>query len=143
MLLYLFSRVKSVSSVSSGLSQPCDLVVCHRVDLLQSYKQAVEKRQQAENDLEEQQRSQNTPEMKVKFKECADAELQLAEIEKRLGMRALCVCHVTRQHVSAFSDLSVCLACTFCACMYCFVWGIRASIAASCINVVCMHCIVH
>ena len=60
--------------------------------MLQSYKQAVEKRQQAENDLEEQQRSQNTPEMKVKYKECADAELQLAEIEKRLGREAfVCV----------------------------------------------------
>ena len=85
--------------------------------MLQSYKQAVEKRQQAENDLEEQQRSQNTPEMKVKYKECADAELQLAEIEKRLGREAfVCVSRDTparqRFQRSHFSWRS-----TFCTCM--------------------------
>ena len=36
--------------------------------------------------FKEQKNHQNTPEMRAKYKECADAESQLVEIEQRLGI---------------------------------------------------------
>jgi hypothetical protein len=54
-------------------------------DLLQNYRQAFSKRSQAEEELQEQAKTQDTPEMKAKHKECQEAEEQLRAIEGRLG----------------------------------------------------------
>ena len=42
-------------------------------------------RQTAEDELQEQLDNMATPEMKAKYKECREAEAQLASLEQRLG----------------------------------------------------------
>ena len=55
------------------------------------------RRQIAEEELAEQLRNQKTPEMKNKLGEFSEAELQLKDIEKRLGkilILLLLKCHI-------------------------------------------------
>ncbi|KAL5015375.1 hypothetical protein ScPMuIL_009645 [Solemya velum] len=59
-----------------------------QIDCLQSYKTAMNKHTLAKQELAEQVESLMTPEMQAKFKECNEAENQLKEMEKRLGMTA-------------------------------------------------------
>ena len=54
--------------------------------MLETYKSAVEKRIDAEEELQEQVSAQNTPEMQAKVNECSEAENQLKSIEERLGL---------------------------------------------------------
>lgn len=42
-------------------------------------------RQTAEEELQEQLDNMSTPEMKAKYKECREAEAQLASLEQKLG----------------------------------------------------------
>ena len=42
-------------------------------------------RQTAEEELQEQLDNMSTPEMKAKYKECREAEAQLANLEQKLG----------------------------------------------------------
>jgi transposase len=54
-------------------------------ELLQNYRTAIIKRQEAEVDLNLQLKGQMTPEMKTKRRECKEAEEELKKIETRLG----------------------------------------------------------
>ncbi|XP_014770922.1 structural maintenance of chromosomes flexible hinge domain-containing protein 1 isoform X1 [Octopus bimaculoides] len=60
--------------------------ICTQIDTLHNYRAAVKKRQNSETDLLEQQRAMNNPEMKMKMKECSEAEERLRVIEQKLGM---------------------------------------------------------
>ncbi|XP_064651819.1 structural maintenance of chromosomes flexible hinge domain-containing protein 1-like isoform X2 [Lineus longissimus] len=60
--------------------------VCTQIDVLQSYREALVKREKATNDLQEQLNNQKTVEMKTKNREYNDAKSQLGQIESRLGM---------------------------------------------------------
>ena len=55
------------------------------IETLRNYRGAVKKRHISETDLVEQQRSMDTPEMKMKLKECSEAEERLRAIEQKLG----------------------------------------------------------
>lgn len=55
-------------------------------ELLQNYRQAFLKHSRAKDELHDQTKIQNSPEMKAKYKECQEAEDQLEIIESRLGM---------------------------------------------------------
>lgn len=57
-----------------------------QIDQLQAYKQAVLKHTQAKEELSLQLQHGQTEEMKVKHRECREAETQLRMIEERLGM---------------------------------------------------------
>uniref|UniRef100_A0A6P8HCY5 Structural maintenance of chromosomes flexible hinge domain-containing protein 1-like isoform X2 n=1 Tax=Actinia tenebrosa TaxID=6105 RepID=A0A6P8HCY5_ACTTE len=57
-----------------------------QIEQLQAYKQAQIKHQQAKSDLELQLQQGQTDQMKIKHRECHDAETQLRMIEERLGM---------------------------------------------------------
>ncbi|KAK3749277.1 hypothetical protein QZH41_016043 [Actinostola sp. cb2023] len=57
-----------------------------QIEQLQAYKQVQLKHQQAKSDLEVQLQQGQTAEMKIKHRECHDAETQLRMIEERLGM---------------------------------------------------------
>ena len=54
--------------------------------MLETYKASIEKRIDAEDELQEQVSAQNTPEMQAKVNECKEAEQQLKSIEERLGL---------------------------------------------------------
>ena len=56
------------------------------VDMLETYRGAIERRISAEEELQEQVSAQNTPEMQAKVNECKEAEQQLKSIEERLGL---------------------------------------------------------
>ena len=58
----------------------------YATELLQSYKDSMMKRQEAEIDLSEHLAAQSTPEVKVKLRELNDAEEQMRDIEARLGL---------------------------------------------------------
>ncbi|KAK2176973.1 hypothetical protein NP493_627g01011 [Ridgeia piscesae] len=60
--------------------------LCSMIDLLQSYKVAVVRRETSNVELGEQLQNQKTSEMTAKYKECSEAETQLGQIEGRLGM---------------------------------------------------------
>jgi len=57
-----------------------------QIEQLQAYKQAVLKHAQAKEELSQQLQHGQTEEMKVKHRECREAETQLRMIEERLGM---------------------------------------------------------
>ncbi|XP_020631086.1 structural maintenance of chromosomes flexible hinge domain-containing protein 1-like [Orbicella faveolata] len=57
-----------------------------QIDQLQAYRQAVLKHTQAKEELSLQLQHGQTEEMKVKHRECREAETQLRMIEERLGM---------------------------------------------------------
>ena len=56
------------------------------LDMMETYRAAIERRVAAEEELQEQVSAQNTPEMVAKVNECKEAERQLKSIEERLGM---------------------------------------------------------
>ena len=55
-------------------------------ETLQNLKSSMQARQTAEDELQEQLDNMSTPEMKAKYKECREAETQLANLEKQLGI---------------------------------------------------------
>ena len=54
-------------------------------ETLNSLRSAMQARQTAEDELQEQLDNMATPEMKAKYKECREAEAQLASLEQKLG----------------------------------------------------------
>ena len=73
-----------LSSTSQQFIHPCFAILL--LDMMETYRAAIERRVAAEEELQEQVSAQNTPEMVAKVNECKEAERQLKSIEERLGM---------------------------------------------------------
>ncbi|XP_074656148.1 structural maintenance of chromosomes flexible hinge domain-containing protein 1-like [Tubulanus polymorphus] len=61
--------------------------ICKQLDTLQTYHDAIVKRERAMEELHEQQTHENTPEMKAKYKEYEEAQTHLQNIEGKLGVK--------------------------------------------------------